>query len=559
MSDTESNDNASTPGPDFIRAMIRADLDSGKRQSVVTRFPPEPNGFLHIGHAKSICLNFGVAEEFQGRCHLRFDDTNPAKEDQRFVDAIQEDVRWLGFDWGEHRYFASHYFERLYAFAEQLIQKGKAYVCDLSEAEIREYRGTVKQAGRPSPNRERTVEENLDLFRRMRAGEFDDGAKTLRAKIDMSASNMKMRDPPLYRIRRQHHHQTGDAWCIYPFYDFTHCLSDAIEGISHSLCTLEFENNRALYDWILAELDMPSPPEQTEFARLNLSYTVMSKRKLLELVEEGHVDGWDDPRMPTLAGLRKKGVPPEALRIFIEKLGVARANSVVDVRLFEHVLRDYLNTRVPRAMVVKDPIKLVITNYPEGQREQFRAPNFPDDPERMGYRELPFSRELLIEREDFMEAAPKKYFRLSVGREVRLRWAYLVTCTDFVKNEAGEVVEVHAEYDPESQGGNAPDGRRVKGTLHWVSLPDAVDVELRDYDHLFTEENPGELEDYRLALNPNSLQTWQAKGEPSLAEASGHLQFERTGYYARDPGEDHPVYHRVVSLKDSWAKIAKKG
>lgn len=552
---------AEGPGPDFIRAKIQKELAEGKFSRVVTRFPPEPNGFLHIGHAKSICLNFGVAEEFGGACHLRFDDTNPAKEDQRYVDSIKEDVRWLGWDWGEDEFHASHYFERLYAYAEELIEKGKAYVCDLSEAQIREYRGTVKQPGRPSPNRERSVEENLSLFRQMRDGAFEDGSRTLRAKIDMAASNMKLRDPPLYRIRRQHHHQTGDKWCIYPFYDFTHCLSDSIEGVTYSLCTLEFENNRALYDWILDQLDVPQPqPRQTEFARLALTYTVVSKRLLLRLVEEGHVEGWDDPRMPTLAGLRRRGVPPEALRRFVEEVGVARANSTVDLAMFEHVIRDDLNPRTPRVMVVKRPLKLVITNYPEGQTESFTAPNLPDDPEKMGSREVPFSRELWIEATDFMEEAPRKYFRLKPGKEVRLRWAYLVTCTGCTKDEAGEVIEVQATYDPDSRGGTPADGRKVKGTIHWVSAEHAVDAELRELEPLFSVESPGQGE-LAEELNENSMITYQAKAEPQLAAPEGRYQFERTGYFSPDPKLSQPgapVFNRIVSLKDSWAKIMKK-
>ena len=557
---------AKEPGPDFVRAMVQADIAEGKHKVPVTRFPPEPNGYLHIGHAKAICLNFGIAEEMSGRCHLRFDDTNPAKEDQKYVNSIQEDVRWLGFDWGEHLYFASSYFERLYEYAETLIDSGKAYVCDLSEDDIQRYRGTVKKPGTPSPYRDRTVEENLDLFRKMRAGEFPDGSKVLRAKIDMASPNMKMRDPLLYRIRRAHHHQTGDAWCIYPFYDFTHCLSDSIEGITHSLCTLEFENNRELYDWVLDNLSVPQPqPRQTEFARLNLTHTMMSKRKLLQLVEEGVVSGWDDPRMPTIAGMRRRGYRAQALRLFCEKVGVARANSVVDKALLESVVRDDLNPDTPRVMAVLKPLKLVITNYPEGEEEAFDAPNLPDDPERLGRRKVPFSRELWIEATDFMEAPPRKFFRLAVGKEVRLRWAYLVTCTGFKKNEAGEVIEVECTYDPETRGGNAPDGRKVKGTIHWVSATHAVDAEVRLYDHLFKVENPGQSEevDFKDELNEKSVEVVsEAKLERSLGEAQvgDRVQFERTGYFIVDPDSrpERPVFNRIVALRDGWAKLVKK-
>ena len=553
-------------GPNFIRSMVSAHIEEGKHARPVTRFPPEPNGFLHIGHAKAICLGFGLAEDFGGRCHLRFDDTNPAKEDQKYVDSIQQDIRWLGFDWGEHLYFASSYFDRLYAYAEELIRSGKAYVCDLSEEEIQRYRGTVKKAGTPSPYRDRSVEENLDLFRRMRAGEFDDGAKVLRAKIDMASPNMKMRDPLLYRIRRMHHHQTGDEWCIYPFYDFTHCLSDSIERITHSLCTLEFENNRELYDWVLDNLEVPQPqPRQTEFARLVLTHTVMSKRKLLQLVDEGRVDGWDDPRMPTIAGMRRRGYRPQALRAFCEKIGVARANSIVDKALLESTVRDDLNPDTPRAMAVLKPLKLVITNYPEGKEERFDAPNLPDDPERLGSRTVPFSRELWIESTDFMEDPPKKFFRLAVGKEVRLRWAYLVTCTGFKKNDAGEVVEVHCTYDPETRGGTPPDGRKVKGTIHWVSAPHAVDAEVRLYDHLFKVENPDQDADVSFLdeLNEKSLERITgAKLEESLgqSEVGQRVQFERTGYFIvdQDSTSDHPVFNRIVALRDGWAKLVKK-
>lgn len=553
------------PGKDFIRAQIEQDVQEGKNDAhVVTRFPPEPNGFLHIGHSKAICLNFGVAQEMGGRCHLRFDDTNPLKEDTKYVEAIKEDVQWLGFDWGEHLYFASDYFDILYGYAEDLIRAGKAYVDSTSEEDMRRMRGTVTEPGTASPDRSRNVDENLDLFRRMRAGEFEDGAYVLRAKIDLAHPNMKMRDPPIYRIRRVAHHRTGDTWCIYPLYDFTHCLSDAQETITHSLCTLEFENNRALYDWFIEQLKTPSDPRQIEYARLELTYTLMSKRKLLELVEEGIVTGWDDPRMPTIAGLRRRGYRPEAIRTFAEKVGVARANSVVEFALLESVVRDDLNPIVPRVMGVLRPLKLVITNYPEDGEDVFDAPRFPDEPEKMGRRPVPFSRELWIEASDFMEDPPKKYFRLSPGREVRLRWAYLVTCTGVVKNEAGEVVEVHATYDPESRGGTPADGRKVKGTIHWVSAKHALEAEVRLYDHLFSVERPGQAEDWRQELNPNSLEVVRAQLEPSLKSAGPgeRFQFERTAFFFTDPVDSAPgapVFNRIVSLRDSWKKIAKKG
>ena len=553
-------------GKDFIRAQIERDRAEGKNQgAVVTRFPPEPNGFLHIGHSKAICLNFGVASEYGGRCHLRFDDTNPLKEDTRYVEAIQEDVRWLGFDWGKHMYFASDYFETLYGYAVRLIEQGKAYVDSSSDEDMRRLRGTVKTPGVPTPDRDRPVEENLDLFARMRAGEFDDGAYVLRAKIDLAHPNMKMRDPPIYRIRRAHHHRTGDAWCIYPLYDFAHTLSDAEESITHSLCTLEFENNRALYDWFVEHLDTPSTPRQIEYARLELTHTLMSKRKLLTLVEEGVVSGWDDPRMPTIAGLRRRGFRPEAIRTFAEKVGIARANSVVEYALLESVVREDLDPVVPRVMGVIRPLKLVIENYPEDAEDVFDAPRLPDDPERMGRRPVPFARELWIERSDFMKDPPKKYFRLAPGREVRLRWAYLVTCTDVVEDEHGEVVEVRCTYDPDSRGGNPADGRKVKGTIHWVSAKHALEAEVRLYEHLFTAERPGQRDevDWREELNPRSLEVVRAQVEPSLAaaEPEERFQFERTGFFFVDPVDSSPgapVFNRVVTLRDSWAKIAKK-
>lgn len=567
MSDPKApEDERAEPGKDFIRTRIENDRAEGKNQGrVITRFPPEPNGFLHIGHSKSICLNFGVADEYGGRCHLRFDDTNPLKEDTRYVDAIKEDVKWLGFDWGEHLYFASDYFEALYGYAQNLIRAGKAYVDSSSEEDIRSLRGTVTQAGTPSKYRDRSVEENLDLFQRMREGEFEDGAHVLRAKIDLAHANMKMRDPPIYRIRRVDHHRTGDDWPIYPLYDFAHSLSDAKESITHSFCTLEFENNRELYDWFIEQLETPSTPRQIEFARLELTHTLMSKRRLLVLVEEGVVSGWDDPRMPTIAGLRRRGYRPEAIRTFAEKVGVARANSVVEFALLESVVRDDLNPVVPRVMGVLKPLKVVIDNYPEDEEDVFDAPRFPDEPEKMGARPVPFSKEIWIERSDFMEDPPKKYFRLAPGKEVRLRWAYLVTCTDVVKDENGEVVEVHVTYDPESRGGTPADGRKVKGTIHWVSARHALDAEVRLYDHLFSAERPGATEgvDWRDELNPNSLEVVRAKLEPSLSAAEGgeRFQFERTAFFFVDPVESvpgQPVFNRIVSLRDSWSKIAKK-
>jgi glutaminyl-tRNA synthetase len=539
--------------------MIDEDIKTGRFGGRVhTRFPPEPNGYLHIGHAKAICLDFGVAEDYDGRYNLRFDDTNPVKEEIEYVEAIQEDIRWLGFDWGDRLYYASDYFEQLYQHAETLIRGGKAYVCDLSPDEVREYRGTLTEPGRNSPYRDRSVEENLDLFRRMRAGEFPDGTRTLRAKIDMSSPNIVMRDPVMYRILHADHHRTGDEWCIYPLYDYTHCISDSIEGITHSLCTLEFENNRALYDWFLDELDLYHP-QQIEFARLNLSYTIMSKRKLRQLVEEGHVNGWDDPRMPTLSGLRRRGYTPQTIRTFMDRIGVAKANSIVDVAMLEHALREDLNQRAPRVFGVVDPLRLVIDNYPADLVEEMEAINNPED-DSMGSRTVPFSRELYIEREDFMEEPPKKFWRLAPGREVRLRYAYFVTCTGVVKDpETGEVTEVHCTYDPATRGGSAPDGRRVKGTLHWVSAQHALDAEVRMFDRLFTAENPNEG-DFRDLMNPDSLVIVDhAKVEPSLQSAGpGDIyQFERKGYFCvdRDSTEERPVFNLTVPLRDTWAKI----
>ena len=549
---------------DFIRTIIADDLRTGKHDGrVVTRFPPEPNGYLHIGHAKSVCLNFGVAAENQGVCHLRFDDTNPTKEDVEYVESIQEDVRWLGFDWGEHLYYASDYFEQLYQYAIQLIKDGKAYVDSLSAAEIRDYRGTLTGPGRESPYRDRSVAENLDLFARMRAGEFEDGVHVLRAKIDMASSNISMRDPTLYRIRNVPHHRTGDAWCIYPMYDFTHCLSDSIEGITHSLCTLEFENNRSLYDWFLDTLQVACHPQQIEFARLNISHTVLSKRKLLALVEQGHVSGWDDPRMPTLAGLRRRGYTPEAIRNFCERIGVAKRDSMVDIALLEYYIREELNRTALRVMGVLRPLRVVIVNYPEDQVEELDAVNNPEDPH-MGTRKVPFSRVLYIEQDDFREDPPRKFFRLAPGREVRLRYAYYITCVDVIKDaHTGEVVELHCTYDPATRGGSDPGGRRVKATLHWVSAAHAIPAEVRLYDHLFQTPHPEEAEDFATALNPHSLETLtDCKLEPSLAQATpgSRYQFERQGYFCVDTHDARPgglVYNRIVSLRDTWAKIAK--
>ncbi len=554
----------STPS-NFIREIIEEDLRTNKYGGRVhTRFPPEPNGYLHIGHAKSICLNFGLAADYGGLCNLRFDDTNPTKEEAEYVESIKEDVRWLGFDWEDREFYASDYFEQLYEYAVQLIKKGKAYVCDLSPEEIREYRGTLTEPGKESPYRNRSVEENLDLFERMRAGEFEDGSRTLRAKIDMAHPNVLMRDPVMYRIMRATHHRTGDKWCIYPMYDFAHCLSDSIEGITHSICTLEFENNRPLYDWFLDELNVYHP-QQIEFARLNLSHTVLSKRKLLKLVEGGHVTGWDDPRMPTLSGLRRRGYTPEAIRDFCERIGVAKANSVVDIALLEHCLRQDLNKRAPRVMAVLRPLRLVIDNYPADQVEELEAVNNPEDPS-MGTRKVPFSRVLYIEREDFREDPPKKWFRLAPGREVRLKHAYYITCVDVVKDEqTGEVVELHCTYDPESRGGWTPDGRKVRGTLHWVSAAHALEAEVRLYDHLFVKPDPDEVEegfDFTANLNPNSLEVLTScRVEPSLAGATpgSRYQFLRLGYFCVDPDSSGGklVFNRTATLRDTWAKIEK--
>ncbi len=549
----------------FIREAIKEDLRTNRFGGrVVTRFPPEPNGYLHIGHAKAICVDFGMAQEFGGRCHLRFDDTNPTKEEMEYVESIQNDIRWLGFDWGEHLYFASDYFERLYAFAVQLINAGKAYVDDLSADEIRAHRGTLTEPGKPSPFRNRAVAENLELFARMRAGEFAEGTKTLRAKIDMASPNLNMRDPVMYRIRKAEHHRTGNAWCIYPMYDWAHGQSDSIEGITHSLCSLEYEDHRPLYDWFLDALGIYHP-QQMEFARLNLNYTVMSKRKLLALVQENLVDGWDDPRMPTLAGLRRRGYTPEAIRDFCDRIGVAKSNSMVDIALLEHCLREDLNRRAPRVMAVLRPLKLVIENYPEGQVEELPAVNNPEDPS-MGTRTVPFARELYIEQEDFREDPPKKYFRLFPGNEVRLRYAYIIKCTGVVKNEKGEIVEVRCTYDPVTKSGSSTETRKVKGTIHWVAAAHAAPAEVRLYDRLFAKPDAEDVEegkDFRANLNPDSLEVLStAFVEQSLKAAApgSRYQFERNGYFCVDTKDTKPnklVFNCTVTLKDKWAKIEK--
>jgi glutaminyl-tRNA synthetase len=555
-------DDAAAAGRDFIRDIIEADLAAKRHAAPVTRFPPEPNGYLHIGHAKSICLNFGIAQEYGGRCHLRFDDTNPTKEEQEYIDSIKQDVHWLGFDWGKHLYHASDYFEQLYDWAEHLIRAGHAYVDDLSADEMRAMRGSLTEPGRNSPHRDRGVAENLDLFRRMRAGEFPNGARVLRAKIDMASGNINLRDPALYRILHAAHPRTGTAWCIYPTYDFAHGQSDAIEGITHSICTLEFEDHRPLYDWFLDHLPVPSRPRQYEFARLNISYTVLSKRVLTELVRQGHVTGWDDPRMPTIAGLRRRGVPPAAIRDFIGRVGVARANSVVDIAMLESAIREHLNKSAPRRLAVLRPLKLVIENYPEGKTEELDAVNNPENPA-AGTRRVPFGRELYVEADDFMETPPKNFFRLSPGREVRLRFAYFVTCREALKNAAGEVVELRCTYDPATRGGNAPDGRKVKATLHWVAAESSLPVEIRLYNPLFTrpDPNPG---DFGADLNPNSLEVLTGcRVEPQLAvdNSDATVQFERQGYFCRDadsaPGR--LVFNRTVGLRDTWAKAQAGG
>lgn len=547
----------------FIKHIVEEDIRDNRNDGRVhTRFPPEPNGYLHIGHAKSICLNFGIAAEYGGLCNLRFDDTNPEKEEQEYVDAIREDVHWLGFDWQDREYYASDYFDKLYEYAVQLIKDGKAYVCDLSPEQLREYRGTLTEPGRESPYRNRSVEENLDLFGRMRAGEFPDGSRTLRAKIDMSSGNINMRDPVIYRIQRGTHHRTGDRWCIYPMYDFAHCISDSIEGITHSLCTLEFEDHRPLYDWFLDQLGV-FHPRQIEFARLNISHTVLSKRKLNRLVAEGIVRGWDDPRMPTISGLRRRGYTPEAIRNFCDRIGVAKADSMVEMALLEFCIREDLNRVANRVMAVLDPLKVIITNYPEDKTELLDAVNNPEDPS-AGTRKVPFSREIYIEREDFMEDPPRKFFRLSPGREVRLRYAYFVTCTDVIKDAEGNIKEIHCIYDPDTRGGDAPDGRKVKATLHWVSAAHSIEAEARLYEHLFLVADPASVRDDELAdaVNPDSLKiVTSCRAEPSLAEVSPgeRYQFERLGYFCVDPDTagKRIVFNRTVTLRDTWARIKK--
>jgi len=560
MPETEST------ASNFVREIIAGDLSNDNNDGrVVTRFPPEPNGYLHIGHAKSICLNFGMAQEFGGKCNLRFDDTNPSTEEVEYVESIKEDVRWLGFDWEDRLYYASDYFEQLCQWAIDLIKAGKAYVCSLKPEQVREYRGNYFQKGKDSPYRERSVEENLDLFARMRAGEFADGEHVLRAKIDMAHPNLNMRDPPIYRIvRGVSHHRTADKWCVYPMYDFAHGQSDAIEGVTHSICTLEFEDHRPLYEWFINNLDVPAKPQQIEFARLNLSYTVLSKRRLLQLVQQKHLRGWDDPRMPTLIGMRRRGYPPAAIRKFCDRIGVAKRDGVVDVRLFEHAVRDELNQTAPRVMAVLRPLKVVIDNYPEGQVEQFEAPYHPEDPSK-GSRKVPFCRELYVERDDFREDPPKKWFRMAPGREVRLRYACLLKCVDVVKDEAGQVVELRCTWDPDSRGGTSPDGRKVKGTLHWVPAAQSVEAEVRLYDQLFTVENPtaDKEKDWLSHLNPASLEVLTgSRVEPSLAGAAAgtRYQFERLGYFCADADTRAGtlVFNRTISLRDSWAKIEAK-
>jgi glutaminyl-tRNA synthetase len=553
---------AAEAGRDFIRDIVQADLSSHKYEEIVTRFPPEPNGYLHIGHAKSIALNFGIAQEYGGRCHLRFDDTNPTKEEQEYIDSIQADVHWLGFDWGKNLFYASDYFERLYEWAEGLIRSGLAYVDDQSQEEIRLSRGTLTEPGKNSPFRDRSVEENLDLFRRMKAGEFPNGARVLRARIEMASGNINLRDPVLYRILHAHHPRTGTKWSIYPSYDYAHGQSDAIEGITHSICTLEFEDHRPLYDWFIEKLPVPSKPHQYEFARLNLTYTLLSKRVLTRLVQDGHVAGWDDPRMPTIAGLKRRGVPPAAIREFVRRIGVAKANSVVDVGMLEFCIREELNRTAPRRMAVLRPLKVVIENYPEGKSEEIEAINHPDDPS-AGTRKIAFGRELYIEQDDFMENPPKKFFRLSPGNEVRLRYAYFIKCTDVVKNAAGEVVELRCTYDPATRGGNAPDGRKVKATMHWLPAVQSRPAEIRIYNQLFAKPSP-DASNFAADLNPQSLEILKdARIEPAIAEANSAepMQFERQGYFVRDKDStpDRLVLNRTVGLRDTFAKEVGKG
>lgn len=565
MTDNSENSPESKP-LDFIRQIVAEDLRTGKHQEIVTRFPPEPNGFLHIGHAKSICLNFGIAlENNNSRCHMRFDDTNPSKEESTYVESIQRDVKWLGFDWGDNLFYASDYFDQLYEYAVQLIKMGKAYVCDLSADAIRSYRGTLTEPGVESPYRNRPIEENLNLFERMRAGEFAEGSHVLRARIDMNSPNLNMRDPVIYRILKVAHHRTGDRWCIYPMYDYTHCLSDAIEGITHSLCTLEFEDHRPLYDWCLDTLATPCHPRQIEFARLNLTYTIMSKRKILQLVQGGYVEGWDDPRMLTISGIRRRGYPPSAVRKFCADIGIGKKESWIDMSVLENAVRDDLNETAPRVMAVLNPLKVIIDNYPLGQSEELEAQNHPQKPE-MGSRSIPFSREIYIERDDFMENPPKKFFRLGPEREVRLRYGYFIRCVSVDKNAAtGEITAIHCTYDPQTRGGSAPDGRKVKGTIHWVSAPHAISCPVRLYDRLFLTENPDADKnvDFKEHLNPDSLTVLNTcMLEPSLATAQPgeHFQFERNGYFCADlvsSRPNAPVFNRTVTLKDSWVKIDK--
>ncbi len=547
---------------DFIRDIVYDDLGAGRYPLVVTRFPPEPNGYLHIGHAKSICLNFGIAEDFSGQCHLRFDDTNPTKEEQEYIDAIQEDVRWLGFDWGEHLYYTSDYFEQLYDWAEHLINQGLAYVDDLTADEIREHRGTLTEPGTNSPYRDRAVDENLNLFRRMRAGEFENGAKVLRAKIDMASGNINLRDPVIYRIMHAEHPRTGSAWCIYPNYDFAHGQSDAIENITHSICTLEFEDHRPLYDWLIENLPVPSEPRQYEFARLNLTYTVLSKRRLMQLVSNGQVEGWDDPRMPTISGYRRRGYPAAAIRDFAGRIGVSKANATVEVQTLEACVRENLNQQAERRMAVLKPLKVMIENYPEDQTEELDALNNPND-ETAGSRKVPFSREFYIEQDDFMEDPPKKFFRLAPGREVRLRYAYFVTCTEVIKDDNGQVTLLRCTYDPATKGGNAPDGRKVKATLHWVSAEHAIDAQIREYEHLFTAEIPGADGEFLNDINPDSLTIVEnCKLEPALQDASEGetVQFERVGYFCldKDTSTEKMIFNKTIGLRDTWAKTQAK-
>lgn len=549
-----------TPTNNFIKNIINEDLKANKNNGqMVTRFPPEPNGFLHIGHAKAICLNFGLAQEYHGKCHLRLDDTNPCKEETLYVESIIEDIKWLGFDWGKNLFYASNYFEKIYEYAIELIKKGKAYVCDLNADQVREYRGTLTDPGKESPNRNRSIEDNLDLFQKMKNGEFKEGDLVLRAKIDMKSPNINMRDPVIYRIMHETHHRTSDKWCIYPMYDFAHPLSDAIENITHSICTLEFEDHRPLYNWFITELNTPGKPQQIEFARLNLTYTVMSKRKLLELVKQKIVNGWDDPRMPTIAGLRRRGYTPHAIKTFCEKIGVAKSNSTVDLAMLEFCIREELNQKAARAMVVLDPLKIILTNYPENQEEWFEAENNPEDPS-MGTKKIPFSKEIYIEQDDFMENPPSKFFRLAPGKEIRLKYAYYVTCEKVLKDETGKITELHCTYDPSSKGGWSNDGRKVFGTSHWVSAKHAQNIEVRLYENLFTKENPEEDGDFKTNINPNSLKILKnCKAEPDLIQAKPgtHFQFLRLGYFYADPKDSKPkkpVFNKIVGLKDTWNK-----